>query len=61
MAATQVMPVTITSPVYEALTAVLDTPAMVEQELSVPETVLPVQPATTESWLGVSYLNNIVH
>ena len=45
------MPVTIMSQAQEALaaTTVLDTPAVVEQELSVPETVLPVHPATNES------------
>ena len=49
MAATLGMPVTIMTPAQKALAAVLDTPAMVEQELSVPETILPVQPATNES------------
>ena len=57
------MPVTITTPAQEALvtTTVLDTPAMVEQDLSVPETVLPVHPATNESQLDASYLNNHIH
>ena len=34
---------------------------MVEQELSVPETILSVHPATNESQLGASYLNIHVH
>ena len=34
---------------------------MVEQQLSVPEPVLPVQPTTNESQLGASYLNNCIH
>ena len=60
MPTTHGMPVTIMTPAQEALaaTAVLDTPAMVEQELSLPETILPVDPATNESQLGASYLNN---
>ena len=51
VAATPGTPVTITIPIQEALATiiVLDTQAMVEQELSVPETVLPVHPATNES------------
>ena len=61
MAANLGMPVTITSPVQEALSVVLDTPAMVEQELSVPETILPVTTANNKSQLGTSYLNNHVH
>ena len=50
VATTLGMLMTITSPVQEALvaTTVLDTLAMMEQELSVPETILPVQPATNE-------------
>ena len=57
------MPVTITTPAHEALaaTTVLDNLAMVEQDLLVPETVLPVHPAANESQLGASYLNNSVH
>ena len=57
------MPVTIMTLAQEALatTTVLDTPAMVEQELSVQETVLPVHPAANESHLGASYLNNHIH
>ena len=60
MAKTLGTPVTITTPAQEALaaTTVLDTPEMVQQELSVPETVLPVHPPTNESQLGASYLNN---
>ena len=56
-------PVTITTQAQEALaaTTVLDTPAMVEQELSVPETILPVHLAPNESQLGASYLNNCIH
>ena len=52
-----------TTPTQEAPTAttVLDTSAMVEQKLPVPETVLPVHPSTNESLLGASYLNNHVH
>ena len=34
---------------------------MVEQEFSAPETVLTVHPATNESQLVASYLNNHVH
>ena len=34
---------------------------MVEQELSVPETILLVHPATNENQLGASYLNDYVH
>ena len=62
-AATPGMPVTIMTPVQGALTTtiVLDIPAMVEQELSVPETILQVHPATNESQLGASYLNNHIH
>ena len=62
VATTQGMPVTIKTPAHDALvaTTVLDTPAMVEQQLLVPETILPVHPATDESQLGVSYLNNCV-
>ena len=57
------MPMTILNPAQEALatTTVLDTPFMVEQELSVPETILPVHPATNASQLGASYLNNCIH
>ena len=57
------MPVTITTQVQEGLaaTTVLDTPTMVEQELSVPETVLPVTTANNESQLGASYLINHIH
>ena len=56
------MAVTITTPAQEdlAATTVLDTPTMVEQELAVPETVLPVHPATNESNLGTFYLNNCI-
>ena len=70
------MPVITMAPAQEALaaTTVLDTPAIVmspaltapaatetEHELSIPETVLLVQPSTSESQLGASYLNNYVH
>ena len=66
------MSVTTVTPAQEALavTTVLDTPAIMmpptltapattetEHELSVPETILPVQPATNESQVGASYLN----
>ena len=63
MVTTLGMPVTIMTPAQEALafTTVLDTPAMVEQELSVPETVLQVHQTTNESHLGASYLNNHIH
>ena len=63
VAATPDRPVTVTTPAQEALasTTVLDTPAMAEQELSVPETILPVHPATNESQLGASYLNSCIH
>ena len=56
-------PVTIMTPAQETLaaTTVLDTPAMVEQGSSVLETILPVHPATNESHLGASYLNNCLH
>ena len=52
VATTQVMPVTITTPAEEALAAmtVLDPPEMVEQELSVPKSVLPIHPATNEKF-----------
>ena len=51
------MPVTIMTQVQEALatTSVLDTPAMVEQELSVPKTGLPATTANNESQLGALY------
>ena len=70
------MPVTTMTPAQEALalTTVLDilaimTPPILtvpaatetEHELSVPETILPVQSATNESQLGASYLNNHIH
>ena len=63
VAATPGMHVTIMTQVQENLAAmaVLDTQAMVEQELSVPETVLPVTTANNESQLGASYLNNCFH
>ena len=52
MAATPDMPVSIMTEVQEALTEDLNTPAVVEQELSVPETVLP---ATTTNNKSVRY------
>ena len=57
------MPVTIMTQAQEALAAtiVLNTPAMVEQELSVQESILPVHPAANKSQLGVSYLDNRTH
>ena len=60
---TPCMSVTIMTSAQEALaaTTLLDTLEIVEQELSVPETILPVHPATNESQLGTSYLNNGVH
>ena len=63
MAATPGMPVTIMTQVQEALAAItdLDTPAMIEQELSVPETILPVTIANNESQLGALYINNGIH
>ena len=63
VAKTPGMPVTIMTPAQEALatTTVLNTPTMIEQELSVPETVLPVHLATNEGQLGASYLNNCIH
>ena len=61
VAATPSMPVTIASLIQEALAAVLDTPAMVGQELSVPETILSVTTANNISQLGGSYLNNCIH
>ena len=61
MAATLSMPVTITNPVQEALAAVFDTPTMVKQELSVPETILPATIANNESQFSALYLNNHVH
>ena len=60
-AATPDMPVTTTCPVQEALSAAHNTPAMVEQELSVPEAILPVTTSNNESQLGALYLNNHVH
>ena len=59
-AATLTMPVTITSHVQEALATTLDTPAKVEQELSVPETILPETSANNESQLCGSYLYNCI-
>ena len=44
-----------------AATTVLEIPAVVEQELSVPETILAVHPANNESQLGASYRNNCIH
>ena len=61
MAATLGSSVTITSSGQEALAAVPDTPAMVEQGLSVPETAPLVTTANNESQLGASCLNNYVH
>ena len=58
VAATSVTPVTILTQVQGALTEVLNTPEVVKQELSVPETILPVTTANKESQLGASYLNN---
>ena len=65
----QGMPVTIMTPAQEAvaITTVLDIPANaptateMEDELSVPETILPVLPSTNESQLGASYLYNGIH
>ena len=63
VAATPDTHVTIMTHIQEILatTSVLNTPAMVEQELSVPETVLPETTANNESQLDASYLNNYVH
>ena len=63
VATTLGMPVAIMTQAQEALaaTTVLDTPAMVEQELSVPETILPVHSATNESQLVAPYLNDCTH
>ena len=57
------MPVTIMTSAQEALaiTSVINTPVMIEQELSVPETVLPATTANNESQLGALYLNNGIH
>ena len=40
------------------MATILTHTTFLEQELSVPETILPVHPATNESQLGASYLNN---
>ena len=61
MAATLGMPVTTRSPVQVVLAIVLNTPARVEQKLSIPETILPVTTTNNESQLGALYLNNHVH
>ena len=63
VATTPGISVTIMIPAQEALAVrtVLDTSVMVELELSVPETILPVHPARHESQLGAYYLNNCVH
>ena len=51
------MPPTLTTPAASNLATITGT----KHELSLPETVLPVQPTTNESQLGVSYLNNHIH
>ena len=57
------MSATTMTPAQEApaATRVLDTPATIEKELSVPKTILPVHPAINESLLGTTHLNNCVH
>ena len=61
MAANPGMPVTNANPCQEALTTALDASAVEEQELSVPETALPVMTASNESQLGASYINSCTH
>ena len=61
MAANPRMPVTNTNPGQEASTTALNAQAVEEQELSVPETALPVTTASNESQLGASCLNNCTH
>ena len=61
MVATLSMPVTTTNPGQDILTTAINDPAMAGQEMSVPETVLPVVTTNNESQLGGSYLNSHVN